>query len=206
MLAFLATVAAASPPAAAAAPLLQLDGDAPWIVPPELFRPSEAMSDEHADTAQTLALRDVELDWYKVTGYRAVIIANATWKPMLQLRPGQPAVFFGDAARHPWLEPTFNLTARGCGLERGAEAHCVLQLDGVMWGGEWVASPAVVAVGNGTRGAIYAAYACSENALGVSPWYRLALTSPRGRGARCRSSRRRCARSPRPSSATGPSS
>jgi hypothetical protein len=178
MLAFLATVAAASPPAAAAAPLLQLDGDAPWIVPPELFRPSEAMSDEHADTAQTLALRDVELDWYKVTGYRAVIIANATWKPTLQLRPGQPAVFFGDAARHPWLEPTFNLTARGCGLERGAEAHCVLQLDGFMWGGEWVASPAVVAVGNGTRGAIYAAYAFSENALGVSPWYRFSFDQP----------------------------
>ena len=54
--------AAGSGGAAAAAPLV-LDGDAPYIVPPELFRPSEAMSDDHSDTAQTLALRDVELDW-----------------------------------------------------------------------------------------------------------------------------------------------
>ena len=158
---------------------LTLDGDAPWIVPPELFRPSEAMSDHHNDTAQTLALRDVELDWYKVTGYRAAIIGNATWKPGLQLRPGQPAVFFGDASRHAWLEPTFNLTARGCGLERGDEAHCVLRVDGgFFWDGEWVTSPAVVAVGNGTRGALYAAFAFSEHVLGVSPWYRFSFDQP----------------------------
>ena len=160
--------------------LLQLDGDAPWIVPPELFRPSEAMSDHHSDTAQTLALRDVELDWYKVTGYRAAIIGNATWNPALQLRPTQPAVFFGDAARHAWLEPTFNLTTRGCGLARGEEAHCVL-LTAASFGTRWVTSPAVVAVGNGTRGAVYAAFAFSEHVLGVSPWYRFSLISQTGR-------------------------
>eukprot|EP00035_Acanthoeca_spectabilis_P011529 m.203137 g.203137 ORF g.203137 m.203137 type:complete len:91 (-) comp15369_c0_seq9:2646-2918(-) len=46
--------------------LVALDGDVPWVVPPELSRPSEGMSDAANDTAQTLALRDVELDWYKV--------------------------------------------------------------------------------------------------------------------------------------------
>jgi hypothetical protein len=51
-------------------PTLSLDGDVGWVVPPELFRPSEAMSDEAEDTAQTLALRDVELDWYKVGQHR----------------------------------------------------------------------------------------------------------------------------------------
>ena len=30
----------------------------------------------------------------------------------------------------------------------------------------------VQAVGNGTRGAVFAAYAFSEHVLGVSPWYR----------------------------------
>lgn len=185
MRASVAALACAMPASAAAAPLeslarpATLNGDAPWIVPPEMFRPSEAMSDSHADTAQTLALRDVELDWYKVMGYRAVIISNSSWEPALQLRPGQPAVFFGDAARHPWLEQIFNLTARGCGLEQGAEAHCLLRIDGgFVWEGKFVASPAVVAVGNGTRGSVYAAFALSEHLLGVSPFHKFTFDQP----------------------------
>ena len=122
---------------------LTLDGDVPWIVPPELSRPSEAESDALADTAQTLALRDVELDWYKVLGYRAVIYANSSFGPRSPLAKALPpakkvAVFFGDADRHPYLEVAFNLSARGCGLERGAEAHCLLRVGGFSWQGQRV--------------------------------------------------------------------
>jgi hypothetical protein len=166
---------------------LTLDGDVPWIVPPELSRPSEAESDALADTAQTLALRDVELDWYKVLGYRAVIYANSSFGPRSPLAKALPpakkvAVFFGDADRHPYLEVAFNLSARGCGLERGAEAHCLLRIDNVPWGGE-VLDSAVVAVGNGTRGAVYAAYALSEELLGVAPFYRFTFDQPLWSGA-----------------------
>ena len=40
--------------AAAGGSALVLDGDTPWVVPPELQRPSEAQSDAVEDTAQTL--------------------------------------------------------------------------------------------------------------------------------------------------------
>lgn len=64
---------------------------------------------------------------YKVTGYRAMIYSNDSWKAASELGGGGGGgvVFFGDANRHPYLEATFNLTARGCGLEKGVEAHCV---------------------------------------------------------------------------------
>lgn len=72
---------------------------------------------------------------YKVTGYRALIYSNDSWQAATERGGGgRGAVFFGDAARHPYLEATFNLTARGCGLEKGVEAHCVrsvLTTDGV---------------------------------------------------------------------------
>jgi len=95
-----------------------------------------------------------------VTGYRAVIYANASFDPTTRV-PTSSAnrtatiVVFGDANRHPWLEAAFNLTSRGCGLEKGAEAHCLLTVDSYVWGGVVVNAPAVVAVGNGTRGAVY---------------------------------------------------
>ena len=46
----------------------------------------------------------------------------------------------------------------------GWEAHCVVALSTFPY-------PVVIAAGNGTRGAIYAAYAFSEAVLGVNPWY-----------------------------------
>ena len=100
--------------AAVLAPLF-LTGDTPWIVPPELSNPSEGESDALNDTAQTLALRDVELDWYKVLGYRAVIYANSSFggrSPLAKALPpsAKVVVFFGDADRHPYLEAAFNLS------------------------------------------------------------------------------------------------
>jgi hypothetical protein len=144
--------------------------------------PSESQLEGAANTGPALALRDVELDWYKVLGYRALIYSNSSWKPSTELDTGSATVFFGDANRHSWLESTFDLKANGCGLERGAEAHCLLRVDSFSWNGEAIKSPAIVAVGNGTRGAIFAAYAFSEMMLGVAPFYRFTFDQPRWTG------------------------
>jgi hypothetical protein len=58
----------------------------------------------------------------QVTGYRAIIYANTSWDPLTRVNMSQPVVFFGDAARHPWLETTFNLSNRGCGLDKVRQA------------------------------------------------------------------------------------
>lgn len=47
----------------------------------------------------------------------------------------------------------------------------ILTVPSFMWNGELVDTPAVVAVGNGTRGAIFAAYAFAEHVLGVAPFH-----------------------------------
>ena len=158
-----------------------LDGDVPWIVPPELSKLSEAQSDAAADTAQTLALRDVELDWYKVLGYRALIYSNESFNPATEVSSRGVAVFFGDVQRHPYLETTFGLAGRGCGLERGAEAHCLQVIEGASWAGADLT--AIVAVGNGTRGAVFAAYAFAEHVLGVTPFYRFTDDQPTWTGS-----------------------
>ena len=81
--------------------ILKLDGDVPWVVPPEISIPSEGRSDFANDTAQALALRDVEMDWYKRTGYRAMIYRNTSWDSSTDVRTGSGAVvFFGDVERH----------------------------------------------------------------------------------------------------------
>ena len=71
------------------------------------------------------------------------------------------------------------MCSQGCGLEKGAEAHCLLRIDGgYVWDGKFVAGPAVVAVGNGTRGSVYAAFALSEHMLGVSPFHKFTFDQP----------------------------
>ena len=45
---------AGAPAAGGGGPALRLNGDTPWVVPPELAKPSEATSDALEDTAQTL--------------------------------------------------------------------------------------------------------------------------------------------------------
>eukprot|EP00039_Didymoeca_costata_P025343 m.13034 g.13034 ORF g.13034 m.13034 type:complete len:885 (+) comp4775_c0_seq1:181-2835(+) len=177
---------------------LHLDGDTIWVVPPELAVPSECMSDYINDTAQALAYRDVELDWYKVLGYRALIYTNTSWAnpredsnqrrqqqqlPASIINSSAPIVFFGDANRHPYLESTFNLSTRGCGLEKGDETHCILLItDGFMWEGIFFNNPALVVVGNGTRGSVYAAYSFSEHVLGVAPFHLFTFDQPSFKG------------------------
>lgn len=86
-----------------------------------------------------MALRDVELDWYKVTGYRAVTYSNASFNPDLAIPPapsgGQPnvAVFFGDVQRHQWLETRFGLRAMGCDTKDScAASRVVFQINMVL--------------------------------------------------------------------------
>ena len=151
---------------------ITLDGDTPWVVAAELSHPAEIQDDDLDIIAQGLALRDVELDWYRTTGYRAVIYSNASFDPATQLSAhDSAAVFFGDVTANPWLESTFDLRSHGCDLAaQGPESHCLLTVEGATWQGHTIAT-AVVAVGHGKRGAIFAAYALSEHVLGVAPMH-----------------------------------
>ena len=136
------------------------------------------MSDDPAIIARALALRDVELDWYSATGYRAIMIDHTRWNPAV---PVPHVVFAGyDVASEAdggFLERTFNLTSgpSACNLTAGREAHCLAFFPGGFpWNGAWQHIPAIVSAGNGTRGSIYAAYALAEHVLGANPWWRFA--------------------------------
>lgn len=58
------------------------------------------------------------------------------------------------------------------------EAHCILTVESFVWNGALVTSPAVVVVGNGTRGSVFAAYAFSQTVLGVAPFHLLTFGQP----------------------------
>ena len=166
--------------AAAPTTMLVIDGDVPWCVPNTVGVPSEVTSDALNDTATGMAFRDVELDWYKRLGYRAIITPQSEFTASnLRNNGNATALFLGDVNSHPELESTFNLTARGCGLAAGAESHCVLVITGgYTWRGSAISGPAIVAVGNGTRGAIFAAYAFAEHVLNVAPFHKFTFDEP----------------------------
>ena len=85
-----------------------------------------------------------------------------------------PAIFAGTLEACPWLLTDFDLSP--CKLDRGVEAHCVLAVTNG-------SSTAIVATGNGTRGAIFALYTLAEKVLGVDPWWRMTDHAPAYRGA-----------------------
>lgn len=97
------------------------------------------------------ALDDVKADWYKVLGHVPAILAEPPkdWHgPVVYL--GLTGAWLKELLPEPFAGPeSFVLTAR-----RGAAG-----------------GPALVATGADARGAIYAAYALSEELLGVDPWY-----------------------------------
>lgn len=97
------------------------------------------------------ALDDVAADWYKVLGYPPVILHEppADWQG--------PVVYLG--LEGPWLKEMVE--------EPWAGKECfVLRVQKDAAG-----RTALVATGADLRGAIYAAYALSEELLGVDPWY-----------------------------------
>jgi len=123
-----------------------------------------------------LALRDVQLDWYRVLGhpppvqsYPLRIDTDVTAADTVQPPPPPytgPVVYFGTLENAPWLQSFAELS--GCDLAAGEEAHCVFV----------TANGSIVATGNGTRGAIYALYEFSEKVLGVDPWWRFTDNAP----------------------------
>jgi hypothetical protein len=97
------------------------------------------------------ALKDVGRDWYKVFGRRPVIVEEvpASWKG--------PVIYLGSTGswRGKLIKEKF----------AGTESFLLrVQQDEA-------GRPALVATGADMRGSIYAAYALSEEILGVDPWY-----------------------------------
>ena len=131
---------------------VQLDADTCWVVWPE------------EPEALQRALRDVEQDWYKVFGRLPTILEeppeHKNWKG--------PLIYLGLNA--PWLK---NLNKeRFAGKE-----SFTLQIRS-----DTAQGRIILATGADIRGAIYAAYALSEEFLGVDPWYYWVDKQPRYRG------------------------
>ncbi|MCG8310743.1 MAG: glycosyl hydrolase 115 family protein [Cytophagales bacterium] len=97
------------------------------------------------------ALDDVKSDWYKVFGRTPIVLKQrpATWKGAV-IYFGQKGEWRSSMIKEPFPGPeSFVLRLRKD--ENGR--------------------PALVATGADMRGSIYAAYALSEEILGVDPWY-----------------------------------
>ncbi len=135
----------------AAPAALKINGDTPWVV----------MEEDFANPAIQEAIRDVERDWYRVFGYPPVIFKNSTRKPWTG-----PVIVFGT------VENTRRVAESRC--PKGAEQHAVTL-------GQAGRNPAIVAVGDDTRGAIYALYTFSEQVLGVNPMYIFTDSRPKRR-------------------------
>jgi hypothetical protein len=101
--------------------------------------------------AMQRALLDVGRDWYKVFGRRPVVVKEvpASYKgPVIHL--GLTGSWRGKLVKEPFAGPeSFLLRAQRDEAGR----------------------PALVGTGADMRGSIYAAYALSEEILGVDPWY-----------------------------------
>ena len=97
------------------------------------------------------ALRDVGRDWYKVFGRRPVVVENVpdSWKG--------PAIYLGATGswRAKLVKENFD----------GPESFLLRAQQ------DEEGRPVLVATGADMRGSIYAAYALSEEILGVDPWY-----------------------------------
>jgi hypothetical protein len=98
------------------------------------------------------ALEDVKRDWYKVFGHLPVVLAappEAGWDG--------PLLYFGLKANAAPAVASVPLAGRerfALGVRAGPAGR-----------------PVILATGSDLRGAIYAAYAFSEEILGVNPWW-----------------------------------
>ncbi|MDR3228037.1 MAG: glycosyl hydrolase 115 family protein [Puniceicoccales bacterium] len=142
------TAAAAAPPSAPA-PAFVLDGDTPWVV---AANQPEAVS---------RALADVATDWHNTFGIRPVILRK------LPDHYTGPAIYFGLGG--DWRS---ELAAADLAKKPGAESFILLARRDAK------GRPALVATGADTRGTIYAAYAFSEDFLGVDPWHHWVEKAP----------------------------
>ena len=108
------------------------------------------------------ALEDIKRDWYKVLGHLPVIL------PAPPLDWNGPLIYFG-------LNVHVALTGN---VKPPAGRESFVLATGILSGGQSV----VLATGADLRGAIYAAYAFSEEILGVDPWWFWADHEPAFRG------------------------
>ena len=108
------------------------------------------------------ALLDVQGDWYKVFGHRPIILKEPPNKY------DAPVVYFGT--KGPWLKELVKEPSPG-------RESFILRAQRDAAGRQ-----ALVATGADMRGAIYAAYALSEEVLGVDPWYFWVDKEPAFRG------------------------
>lgn len=98
------------------------------------------------------ALEDVKRDWYKVFGHLPVVLSappEAGWEG--------PLIYFGLRANAAQEVTSVALQGResfALGVRPGQAGR-----------------PVILATGSDMRGAIYAAYAFSEEILGVDPWW-----------------------------------
>ncbi|MEO6875221.1 MAG: glycosyl hydrolase 115 family protein, partial [Opitutaceae bacterium] len=124
------------------APDLVVTADTPWIV----------AADEPEPVRR--ALEDVKRDWYKVFGHLPVVLSAppvASWNgPLIHL-----GLAANSAPHNDVISPAMH----------GREAF-VLGVRASAAG-----RPVILATGADPRGAIYAAYAFSEEILGVDPWW-----------------------------------
>ncbi|MGJ8653790.1 MAG: glycosyl hydrolase 115 family protein [Opitutaceae bacterium] len=120
---------------------IMIDGDTPWVVTQEDFD----------NPAIREAIRDAERDWYKVFGYPPVIFKENTRKAWTG-----PIVAFGSVENMKHLVDAE--------VPEGKERHRIFAT-------KIKHNTAIAAVGNDTRGTIYAIYTFCEKVLGIDPMY-----------------------------------
>ena len=126
-----------------------IDGDTPWLV----------MEDDFASPPIQEAIRDAERDWYKVFGYPPVIFKNSI-----------PRSWTGPVFILGSVENTKKLV--DIAVPEGPEQHA-LKL------AETKRNPAIAAIGDDTRGTVFAIYTFCEKVLGVDPMYIFTDSTPK---------------------------
>ena len=141
LLALLLIAFSASAAAASDLEPVTIDGDTPWVVMEEDFNSPPIQE----------AIRDAERDWYKVFGYPPVIFKNSIPRNWTG-----PVIVLGS------VENTEKLV--DVAVPSGVEQH-VLRL------AKTKNNPAIAAIGDDTRGSVFAIYTFCEQVLGVDPMY-----------------------------------
>ena len=126
-----------------------IDGDTPWVV----------MADDFASPPIQEAIRDAERDWYKVFGYPPVIFKNSIPRSWTG-----PVIVLGS------VENTKKLV--DIGVPEGPEQHAMKLAETKL-------NPAIAAIGDDTRGTVFAIYTFCEKVLGVDPMYIFTDSTPK---------------------------
>ena len=141
LLALLLLVFLTSAAAASDPESVTIDGDTPWVV----------MENDFENPPIQEAIRDAERDWYKVFGYPPVIFKNSIPRDWTG-----PVIVFGS------VENTKKLV--DVAVPGGAEQHAMKLA-------KTKHNPTIAAIGDDTRGTVFAIYTFCERIMGVDPMY-----------------------------------